>query len=512
MKRVPWRVPVCFPQTRNAKPSTSIYICRPPDLEGASIDLEGASIDLEGGADGIAVELLQALNAHPLSAIDSPYAWFRRILISGEAATYLALAATFSVSLKKDAIGRTINYTLREKLKLPGSEQLTLVPLSDTFEYVVRDCIGSATGRVLVLTPVAQLGTLVLAFRGMRLHGESAEDDVGPSLDRRALAGAYPTDTPWQDDDGRPLCVHSGALGHLESAWSLGLRARLSALAHDEAQLEATNEILLTGISLGGALAELCALRIVKEFPKLQPKLRVLSFGALAWADAAAGAAFDCALGPRAVRLALSRRNPAPPLAHVGWWVQVPTEANGAGGYVVFDPLVVGCEGSSLRALPNMLVCSQERHACDPQATRLLGRASITRELLRQFVAHKPPREALQAVWAAPAAAAAEGKGSREEAGAGVEADPKALMMMRDYEQLHYGARYRDLLSRLCRESQLSIWLSRVSSIELRGPWPHTEPPTVPSRELFRERTCVVFVVRRLGCPLCRELVAGLLE
>ena len=32
------------------------------------------------------------------------------------------------------------------------------------------------------------------------------------------------------------------------------------------------------------------------------------------------------------------------------------------------------------------------------------------------------------------------------------------------------GARYRDLLSRLCRESQLSIWLSRVSSIELRGP------------------------------------------
>ena len=136
---------------------------------------------------------------------------------------------------KKDAIGRTINYTLREKLKLPGSEQLTLVPLSDTFEYVVRDCIGSATGRVLVLTPVAQLGTLVLAFRGMRLHGESAEDDVGPSLDRRALAGAYPTDTPWQDDDGRPLCVHSGALGHLESAWSLGLRARLSALAHDEA-------------------------------------------------------------------------------------------------------------------------------------------------------------------------------------------------------------------------------------------------------------------------------------
>ena len=59
--------------------------------------------------------------------------------------------------------------------------------ISEMFEYVVRDCIGAATGRVLVVTPVAQPTALVLAFRGMRLRGESAEDDIGPSLDRRAL-------------------------------------------------------------------------------------------------------------------------------------------------------------------------------------------------------------------------------------------------------------------------------------------------------------------------------------
>ena len=52
-------------------------------------------------------------------------------------------------------------------------------------------------------------------------------------------------------------------------------------------------------------------------------------------------------------------------------------------------------------------------------------------------------------------------------------------------------------------------WSSMLSTISLRGPWPATS--TVMAQELWAERTCVVFVVRRLGCPLCRELVAGLL-
>ena len=53
-------------------------------------------------------------------------------------------------------------------------------------------------------------------------------------------------------------------------------------------------------------------------------------------------------------------------------------------------------------------------------------------------------------------------------------------------------------------------WLERLETIPLQGPWPASS--SITAGTLWRERTSVIFVVRRLGCPLCRELVAGLLE
>jgi len=46
-------------------------------------------------------------------------------------------------------------------------------------------------------------------------------------------------------------------------------------------------------------------------------------------------------------------------------------------------------------------------------------------------------------------------------------------------------------------------------SIPLKGAWPKEE--RILANSLWSERTCVIFVVRRLGCPLCREHAANLL-
>ena len=54
---------------------------------------------------------------------------------------------------------------------------------------------------------------------------------------------------------------------------------------------------------------------------------------------------------------------------------------------------------------------------------------------------------------------------------------------------------------------------TELSAIEvplLRGPWPSNA--RVPAKTLWAERTCVVYVVRRMGCPLCRRFAVELIS
>ena len=143
---------------------------------------------------------------------------------------------------------------------------------------------------------------------------------------------------------------------------------------------------------------------------------------------------------------------------------------------IVFDPLVV-TSSTIFQLLPNVVVCNQEHNEVDPQATALLGMASIEHRLIEDF---------------------ADSRLSNEH------------QMMVDCNQLSYSTHYRHLLAQILRKDMVASWFQMVSSIPLRGPWPMET--SLCSNSLWESRTCVIFVVRRLGCPLCRELIAGLIE
>ncbi len=446
------------------------------------------------------------------------YSWLGGRLVTGEAATWLALSGSFAVALTPAKVGTRVEYTLRDKIQLPGMGALSLIAVTPTFEYLVLSMHGAAKGRAVVFKPCHDAHSLVVAFRGMRVKSGIVEEDIGPNLDRASLAKAEAVSAKWLASGS----VHAGVLEHHESMWELGLRQSLADLAADARRCEHLREILFVGLSLGGALAEMTACRTALAFPSLRTKLHVLSFGSIAWADAAAGATYVELLSQRSVQLVLSRRAVAPapapapapsrepsasapsataaasspsataaasaPAAPAAastpagtsppvapdptWWVRDGTPS----GFVAFDPLVVSCRGSPLRPLASTTACSQEGSSADATATALLDAVSLERDELRRFVS-----------------------GSL----------PAGHPLLADYDQLHYGARYRDFLVQMLRKKQVSEWCRRIASVPLQGPWPSHE--RIRSSALWAERACVVFVVRRLGCPLCRELVAGLL-
>ena len=49
-----------------------------------------------------------------------------------------------------------------------------------------------------------------------------------------------------------------------------------------------------------------------------------------------------------------------------------------------------------------------------------------------------------------------------------------------------------------------------LASATVRGPWPSRG--TMPAAWLWRERPCVIYVIRRMGCPLCRKFAAALVS
>jgi hypothetical protein len=244
---------------------------------------------------------------------DGDYEWLRARLCDGEAVTALSLAGNWAVALTPQRIGETIDYTVRDKVRIPGKEKFTLVALTGKFEYKVFGVFGELKGRAVALQPKGQENKMYVAFRGMRNREPNAKEDVGPAHDRRNFANATPAPAAWLPDSD--MQVHAGVLEHHTALWSVGgLQRFLAGLATrcERGTYGAIDEIVFLGLSMGGALSEMCAFRAICEFPVMREKLHILSFGSIPWANAPVALAYDGAFGRRSVQLVLCRRAPAP--------------------------------------------------------------------------------------------------------------------------------------------------------------------------------------------------------
>ena len=57
-------------------------------------------------------------------------------------------------------------------------------------------------------------------------------------------------------------------------------------------------------------------------------------------------------------------------------------------------------------------------------------------------------------------------------------------------------------------ESQVT--LEELANTSLRGPWPSDVP--LKAGELWAQRPCVIYAMRRAGCPFCRRLTVQLMQ
>ena len=253
--------------------------------------------------------------------------WLRKRLCDGEACTCLSLSGNWAVALSPRRVGETIEYTVRDKVKLPASQKLALVTLTNKFEYIVLAVHGDEKGRAIAVQPKVrgQEGRIYLAFRGMRNRGTTEEEDVGARADRRAFKDSSPAHAPWMPDAS--MRVHRGILDHHASLWISGIATFLGALSSRVQRGLPLDEVLFIGLSMGGALAELTAFRAAQQFPLLIPKIHILSFGSIPWANDTVATVFDETFGRRSVQLVLSRRTLTEEKKHPSftWWVAEPS-------------------------------------------------------------------------------------------------------------------------------------------------------------------------------------------
>ena len=406
---------------------------------------------------------------------DGDYEWLRRRLCNGESATCLSLAGNHAVMLTRARVGETIEYTVRDRQQDPDDPgKYHLVAVSEKFAFHVRGVYGDDKGQAVALQPVAEPRKMYIAFRGMRTRVEDPEEDRYSAYDRASFANLEPAYADWLPSTS--MRVHAGILDHHFCVWNNGLGAFLGSLAArcSDPRQTRLDEILFLGISMGGALSEMSAFRCVSLFPVLRDKVHILSFGSIPWANAPLALSYDEFFGRRSVQLVLCRRAQGPPPEGSTWWVREPASrwallrsifttpqgerhaapavtataaaaAHGAGGvrarqeagaerYIVFDPLSAKHDDVFI-LLPNVLACSRDDNQVDARATALLHHARITKQQLRDFVHTYLPEE---------------------------------HPMMVDYNQLHYGGRYRDVLVSMLRRRQ-AIEGSRLHSGVKRG-------------------------------------------
>lgn len=245
------------------------------------------------------------------------YDWLVERIASGEAAAVLSLAGNVAAGPMRQP-GEEYTYVLRT----PDGAG-TCASISAPFAYtLLATCGPECDGGRAVLAqrdrraergahpPNGRLGAaapehardIVLAFRGVR-PAQAGSEDAGPSSDRSAFRDFRAVAAAWLPKDVR---VHAGALAQHGALWD-DLVKELVVLEMAVRTKQCACELLFAGLSLGGTVAQLTAWRAALHFEALRPCIRVLTFGAVAWGNARACAAFDACFGRRAVQLLLSR-------------------------------------------------------------------------------------------------------------------------------------------------------------------------------------------------------------
>ena len=147
---------------------------------------------------------------HP--AHEGDYKWLRARLNNGEAATLLSLSGNFAVALTPAKVGTSIEYTVRDRVPIPGKKTFELVQLTDKFQYKVHGVYGDLKGRAIVVMPNDNHDIIYVAFRGMRNRAKYPGEDVGPAHDRHNFSFADPAAARWLPENG--MQVHAGVLDH----------------------------------------------------------------------------------------------------------------------------------------------------------------------------------------------------------------------------------------------------------------------------------------------------------
>ena len=267
--------------------------------------VRGTVCNFGGGT--AALPLLRLLPAaHP--------AWVNRLVHSGEAVAMHSLSAN-SAADTTAVPGASISYTVRDV------DDGTIVALTAPFEYdVVAEFGADHAGRAIAVRPRHAPHATYICFRGVR----RVASDRAHEADRRAMVANEMEHRPWIDDlsSGRQfrpadLQARAGVLGHHEAIYdghavdappsaalsAASLHAWLAQLDGFDASAASRGEIIFVGFSLGGALAQMTALRAAHELPKIAPRIRVLALGATQWASPELSTAYARIFGAQAVHL-----------------------------------------------------------------------------------------------------------------------------------------------------------------------------------------------------------------
>ena len=374
------------------------------------------------------------------------FKWMIKMLSSSEAIALLHLAAKHASGNAEPKIAAADAVLGTESIEVGAPFGEKIVQLATLpFEYDVIARFGpKVQGRCVALRPKHLKNRIILAFGGVRsaMSDDSKEMQSCARNDCAAASSAHgkPMEGfPIPNSSGADMKVHAGIFEYHNTLWTqeattasdgVELRRWIGKLSV-KAQMQPDFELLLVGQSMGGALAEMTALRIALTHPNLEARLHVLCFGSLTWAEAGICNLFNSRFGSRSVHLVLSRRERESPLPtaqnpeHPSWWNSFYDETLNAES-IVFDPLATRLVGSkespstNLRNLSNVIVFNLEGFV-DKEATALLGRASLKTAYLTMLL---------------------KGKLSRT--------DPPSDQLMNDYLDLHVGGRYRRLLANLC--------------------------------------------------------------
>jgi len=218
-------------------------------------------------------------------------------------------------------VGDPISYTVRDYL------QNELTAIVDPYTYdVVGTFGGGDRGYALAVQPRHEPNALYICFRGVRrlpTEPSAQSDMLGALADNKAMTQSAMASAPWMravsKASGIPfdrLRAHRGTCTWHDSIWlseclGVGLHEWLTEWLASR-HCAAPPSLLFVGFSLGGAIAQLTALRTAVEFKALASRIHVLGLGATQWASAGLADAFRTTFGDRAAQLVTAMADEIP--------------------------------------------------------------------------------------------------------------------------------------------------------------------------------------------------------